>query len=164
MFAFSLSKGNRSLLACLAVGGCSVLATVATVKPPTKEDDVLHAKTFASVSATPQKHHRFRTTTSRSLLSGIGSWYGELFDGRPTASGEIFDQGALTACHPTLPFGTLVRVINLRNRRSVVVRINDRGIRPDRVIDLSSAAAERIGILEMGIAPVKLEVLSKERS
>ena len=96
-----------------------------------------------------------------SLLSGIASWYGDVLDGHTTASGEVFDKDALTACHPTLPFGTLVRVINLRNRRSVVVRINDRGVlNPDRVIDLSSAAADRIGMLRMGVAPVRLEVVS----
>ncbi len=87
-----------------------------------------------------------------------------MFDGHATASGEIFDQTALTACHPTLPFGTLVRVINLRNRRSVIVRINDRGIRPDRIIDLSSAAAEKIGMLETGVAPVRIEILHAVRS
>lgn len=102
--------------------------------------------------------------SSRRLLSGIGSWYGDLFDGRETANGETFDKDALTACHPTLPFGTLVRVVNLRNRRSVIVRINDRGIRPDRVIDLSSAAAEKIGLLQTGIAPVKLEIVPRDRS
>ena len=70
----------------------------------------------------------------------------------------------MTACHPTLPFGTLVRVINLRNRRSVVVRITDRGILfPDRVIDLSSGAAIKIGMLRTGVAPVRLVVLSPAR-
>lgn len=58
----------------------------------------------------------------------------------------------------------MVRVVNLQNRRSVVVRINDRGIRPDRIIDLSSAAAEKIGLLQTGIAPVKLEIVSRDRS
>ena len=100
----------------------------------------------------------------RAILSGIGSWYGDMFDGHATASGEIFDQAALTACHPTLPFGTLVRVINLRNKRSVIVRINDRGIRPDRIIDLSSAAAQRIGMLETGVAPVKLEIVAGQHT
>ena len=95
------------------------------------------------------------------LLHGIASWYGGLFDGRQTASGEVFDQGALTACHPTLPFGTLVRVINLRNRKSVVVRINDRGyLNPGRVIDLSTAAATRLGILRAGLAKVRLEIVA----
>ena len=95
------------------------------------------------------------------LLHGIASWYGGLFDGRQTASGEIFDKDAMTACHPTLPFGTLVRVINLANRKSVVVRINDRGdLNPGRVIDLSTGAATRLGMLRAGLAKVRLEVLA----
>lgn len=100
----------------------------------------------------------------RHLLAGLASWYGAVLDGHTTASGEIFHKEALTACHPTLPFGTLVRVINLRNRRSVVVRITDRGVLfPNRVIDLSSAAAMQIGMLRRGLAPVRLEVLSPAR-
>ncbi len=100
----------------------------------------------------------------RHMLAGIASWYGEVLDGHTTASGEVFHKEKLTACHPTLPFGTLVRVINLRNRKSVVVRINDRGVLfPDRVIDLSSAAAIQIGMLRTGVAPVRLEVLSPAR-
>jgi rare lipoprotein A len=95
------------------------------------------------------------------LLRGIASWYGSDFDGRQTASGEFFDMNALTACHPTLPFGTLVRVVNLRNKRSVVVRINDRGpLTKRRVIDLSYAAARELMITERGLAPVVLEVVS----
>ena len=105
-----------------------------------------------------------RVKKKRQFLAGIASWYGEVLDGHTTASGEIFHKEDLTACHPTLPFGTLVRVINLRNRKSVIVRITDRGILfPDRVIDLSSGAALRIGMLRAGIAPVKLEVLSPAR-
>ncbi len=95
----------------------------------------------------------------RNLFSGIASWYGSVLEGHHTANGEIFDPHALTACHPTLPFGTLVRVINLHNRQSVVVRINDRGLTPSRVIDLSAAAAEKINILHTGLAPVRLEIV-----
>ncbi len=95
------------------------------------------------------------------LRSGLASWYGDLWQGRKTASGELFDTNQLTACHRTLPFGTLVRVINLRNHRSVVVKINDRGtLEPKRVIDLSSAAARRLGMLEAGLVPVRLEIIS----
>ncbi len=95
------------------------------------------------------------------FVRGIASWYSDLFEGRQTASGEVFSQKALTACHPTLPFGTLVRVINLRNHRSVVVRINDRGdLNPGRVIDLSSAAAGRLGMLRAGLAMVRLEIVA----
>lgn len=98
---------------------------------------------------------------SANLLSGLASWYGEVWQGRRTASGEIFDKDQLTACHRSLPFGTLVRVINMRNHRSVVVKINDRGnLDSRRVIDLSSAAAERIGILQAGLVPVRLEIVS----
>lgn len=95
-------------------------------------------------------------------LHGIASWYGGVFHGRKTASGEQFDQNAMTACHPTLPFGSLVRVVNLRNHRSVVVRITDRGDLVDegRVIDLSYGAAQQLAMVNQGLAPVELDVLS----
>ncbi|MBK1629192.1 hypothetical protein CKO31_00290 [Thiohalocapsa halophila] len=95
---------------------------------------------------------------------GLASFYGGSFHGRRTASGQRFDQQALTAAHRTLRFGTRVRVTHKRNRRSVVVTINDRGpfVR-GRVIDLSRAAARRLGMLGAGLAPVRLEVL-RERS
>ncbi|WP_419805043.1 septal ring lytic transglycosylase RlpA family protein [Terriglobus sp.] len=93
-------------------------------------------------------------------LRGIATWYGSVLHGHKTASGETFDETELTAAHKTLPLGTLVRVTDLRSRRSVVVRINDRGtLAPGRIIDLSSAAAEQLGILRAGTASVKLEVL-----
>lgn len=92
---------------------------------------------------------------------GLASWYGPNFAGRQTANGEIFDPSQLTAAHKTLPFGTQVRVTNLNNGRSVVVRINDRGpFKPGRVIDLSRAAAERVGMISSGTAPVSLELLN----
>lgn len=95
------------------------------------------------------------------MLHGIASWYGSVLDGHLTASGERFDMYALTACHPTLPFGTLVRVVDQKNKRSVVVRINDRGILDEgRIIDLSYAAAEELKIVKPGLAEVKLEVIS----
>jgi len=94
-------------------------------------------------------------------FEGIASWYGPGFDGRRTASGERFDQEALTAAHATLPFGTLVRVTNLRSRRSIVVRINDRPGYPERIIDLSRAAADALGILLAGTARVRLAVLER---
>src|SRR4051812_41761116 len=91
---------------------------------------------------------------------GIASYYADAYHGRTTASGETFDMYELTAAHRTLPFGTLVRVTDLDNGRSVTVRINDRGPFIDgRVIDLSLAAAEQLDMVEAGIVPVKLEVL-----
>ncbi|MCS7293610.1 MAG: septal ring lytic transglycosylase RlpA family protein [Gloeomargarita sp. SKYBB_i_bin120] len=96
----------------------------------------------------------------RSVLRGWASWYGAEFRGHRTASGELFNPRDLTAAHRTLPFGTRVRVTNLRNGRSVVVRINDRGPHTSsRVIDISAAAAQVLGLISIGTAPVRLEVL-----
>jgi rare lipoprotein A len=95
------------------------------------------------------------------LLHGIASWYGSVLNGHRTASGERFDMYAMTACHPTLPFGTLVRVVDQNTKRSVVVRINDRGVLDDgRVIDLSYAAAQELKITKAGLAPVAIEIIS----
>jgi rare lipoprotein A len=113
-----------------------------------------------SVVQVPAKQKHKLISQMASKLSGIASWYGKALHGHPTASGETFDETALTACHRTLPFGTLVKVTNLHNHRSVVVRINDRGVLlPERVIDLTSAAADRLGMLRSGTAPVKLAVV-----
>lgn len=97
---------------------------------------------------------------TRSLGGGTASYYGRRFAGRSTASGELFDPGLMTAAHRTLPFGSMVRVTNPKNGRSVVVRINDRGpYGGKRVIDLSLAAAEEIGIISQGHGEVELELL-----
>ena len=94
-------------------------------------------------------------------VTGMASWYGPGFHGRLSASGERFNQNAMTAAHRTLPFGTRVKVTNVNNGRSVVVRINDRGpfIR-GRVIDLSAAAARQLGMINSGVAPVRIDILN----
>ena len=95
------------------------------------------------------------------IASGNASYYGRKFHGRRTASGEAFDMNQLTAAHRTLPFGSLVRVTNPANGRSVVVRINDRGpFSGHRVIDLSRAAAEEIGLVARGHGPVQLALVT----
>ncbi|MEE1876128.1 septal ring lytic transglycosylase RlpA family protein [Altererythrobacter litoralis] len=95
------------------------------------------------------------------LGSGRASYYGRRFHGRPTASGESFDMHAMTAAHRTLPFGSLVRVTNVANGRSVVVRINDRGpFHGNRVIDVSRAAATELGLIAPGSGEVDLELLA----
>ena len=92
---------------------------------------------------------------------GLASVYGEQFNGKSTASGERYNSGTLTAAHRTLPFGTVVRVTNLGNGKSVRVRINDRGPHVQgRIIDLSSSAAVALG-MSTGVARVRLEVLSQ---
>ena len=99
-------------------------------------------------------------TTPAATVKGLASWYGDAHHGRRTASGEPFDQEALTAAHPTLPFGTVVRVTNLRNGKTVDVRVNDRGpVIAGRIIDLSRAAARAIGSIGRGIVPVRLDVV-----
>ena len=96
------------------------------------------------------------------VVQGAASWYGPGFYGRTTANGEHFRKGTLTAAHRTLPFGTKVRVTNLSNGRSVVVRINDRGpFKYHRVIDLAHGAASQLRMLQAGEVPVKLEILAK---
>jgi len=93
-------------------------------------------------------------------MEGLAAVYSDKLAGRKTASGEVFSQSKLTAAHPSLPFGTKVKVTNTKNNKMVEVRINDRGpTQPDRVIDMSSAAAAKIGISKKRMAPVKLEVV-----
>jgi rare lipoprotein A (peptidoglycan hydrolase) len=88
------------------------------------------------------------------------SWYGEDFDGRPTANGETYDMYGVTAAHPTLPLGSIVRVVNTRNHRSQVVRINDRGPYIEgRELDVSYEVARRLGFDQSGLAKVRLELL-----
>jgi rare lipoprotein A (peptidoglycan hydrolase) len=94
-------------------------------------------------------------------LEGLASWYGVDFNGRLTASGEVYDMYEMTAAHKTLPLGSVVKVHNLDNGKSITVRVNDRGPYVEgRVIDLSRKAARALGMRDQGTAPVRLEVLS----
>ncbi len=100
---------------------------------------------------------------NRPYQVGKASWYGEYFEGKPTASGEPFDMNEFTAAHMTLPLGTMVRVTNLRNGRWVVVRVNDRGpVVPGRIIDLSYGAAKMLKYREKGLAPVRLDIVQPQ--
>ncbi|CAN5379079.1 hypothetical protein BH23BAC3_BH23BAC3_19750 [soil metagenome] len=98
--------------------------------------------------------------SEKTLQEGIASWYGPGFHGQRTSSGEIYNENDTTAAHRSLPFDTIVRVINTENDKSVEVRINDRGPYVDgRIIDLSLSAAEAIDMLDTGTAPVRLELV-----
>src|SRR5882762_8533102 len=102
-----------------------------------------------------------KTTVLTRIKSGMASWYGSVLQGHRTASGRRFDMNEFTAAHRTLPFGSRVKVTDLRNHRSVVVTITDRGVLfPERVIDLSWAAAKELNMLKMGVDPVKLELIT----
>lgn len=101
-----------------------------------------------------------QSNASTVYQEGVASWYGERFHGRKTSSGEAYNMYELTAAHKTLPFGTKVKVTALYNGKSVTVRINDRGpFIEGRVIDLSKAAADQIGLTSKGLGKVKLEVI-----
>lgn len=103
--------------------------------------------------------------TEAEAETGLASWYGHPYHGRPTSSGEIYDMNAMTAAHRTLPFGTWARVINLENNLVTSVRINDRGpFVEGRIIDLSRAAAEVIQMLGPGTALVRVEVIERPAS
>ncbi len=161
---------------CLLAGASSLAVTAVVVFLPTRTvqaDAHLPRRVPAAAAASPLVTATPPSLTTprradrlwRGKLHGLASWYGAMFDGRTTASGERYNMFALTACHSTLPFGSIVRVINRKNKRSVVVRITDRGdlLHQGRIIDLSFAAAEKLAIIHSGLAQVDLEVLSLGR-
>lgn len=138
------AQSPRRLVAALLLVAASMVVTAA--RADAQEPD--HPETARAKVA-----HALRAVIER----GKATWYGPRFHGRRTSSGERFDMNEFTAAHPSLPFGTLVRVRNLANGREVVVRINDRLPRVrDRIIDLSKAAAAALGILKTGEARVVL--------
>ena len=92
--------------------------------------------------------------------TGLAAYYSQRLNGRRTASGERFNNGAMTTAHQTLPFGTKVRITNVKNNKSVVLRVNDRGpTQPNRIVDVTRAAAQRLGFVRSGVTEVKLEVV-----
>jgi len=123
-------------------------------------DQKLHQQIPPAPLAQTQLASAVLASLPMAVTTGQASWYGPGFFGNRTASGEVLRPGTLTAAHRTLPFGTLVRVTNLWNGRSAVVRINDRGpFHHHRVIDLAHGAARQLGLTASGIANVRLEVL-----
>ena len=111
-------------------------------------------------SAEPKLHEKPTSSKSLKSLEGIASYYADDFHGKKTANGEIYDMYKMTAAHRSLPFNTKVKVTNLNNDRSIVVRVNDRGpFKLERIIDLSLGAATQLGMKGTGTARVKLEVL-----
>ena len=151
------------------VMGLSLVSTSVVAKETT-------SKKVTQVKAVPATNNVGKTSVSRQVIktsyspssattkiaqSGVASYYGPGFHGRRTANGEAFDMHAMTAAHRTLPFGTKVKVTNLANGKSAIVRVNDRGPYANgRIIDLSVAAAKQIGSTNSGTARVTLEVLN----
>ena len=109
------------------------------------------------------KLYNMETTNSKKSIYGKASYYAKSFNGGKTASGEVYNMYANTAAHRTLPFNTMVKVTDMLTKKSSIVRINDRGpFSKDRVIDLSYASAKKLGIINRGVANVKIEVLGKK--
>jgi rare lipoprotein A (peptidoglycan hydrolase) len=142
------------------LGGCAILGSLgmgshsSAMKSP---DPVVNA--YATPPAAMLRTTEETPKKNSKTLFGVASWYGRVLHGHHTASGERFDMFKMTAAHRDLPFGSMVRVKNLRNGRSVVVRINDRGEMGDGQIDLSYAAALKLKMVRSGIDQVELEIL-----
>jgi len=147
-----MSIKNQLLAAALAFAAGAVCAQSASAP-------AAPAPTPAPAAA-PAPAPKMAAAASGDALEGKLAWYGRKFAGRKTASGERFDPNALTMAHRTLPFGTRVKVTNMANKRSVVVRVNDRGpVTADRIGDVSAAAAARLRMQRSGVIDAKLEVV-----
>jgi rare lipoprotein A (peptidoglycan hydrolase) len=147
-----------------ALLGMGLLALTPSANPTTTGQPRNSASVQSSTSATPPIIPSTTNTVGPRkplrVWDCAASWYGEDFDGRPTATGEIYDMYATTAAHPTLPLGSIVRVVNTRNRRSQVVRINDRGPYVEgRGLDVSYEVARRLDFDQTGVAEVRVELL-----
>jgi rare lipoprotein A len=166
--------GTRAVFAGAVLMTLSAFAKeTATVATDLPRATPLHADANSAAGSTPAAStsapagiagvHK-KTSVIATLTRGMASWYGKVLQGHRTASGRPFDMFELTAAHRTLPFGSKVKVTDLRNRRSVIVTITDRGVLDaDRVIDLSWAAADKLDMVKSGVDPVKLEILTPKQ-
>ena len=151
---------NRSLRIPIMAGTIALIALAFSSK--NADTSTVHATSvkqaylLPTLSAKPKLHwYQF----------GRASWYGHALQGMQTASGEAYDMNGMTCAHRSLPLGALIRVTNLRNHKSIVVRVNDRGPVPEtRVVDLSYAAAHILGFNQRGTAPVRIDVVSMKPS
>lgn len=156
------------------VSGCTPVGLGSSGPSPTSGDDsnfdalpdAIPRQEFKSRSGNPERYvidgvtYRVMETSEGYREVGIASWYGGYFHGRRTSSGDVYDMYQMTAAHKSLPLPTYVRVTHLGNGRSVVLRVNDRGpFVGDRIIDLSFAAATKLGMAEQGTAQVEVVAL-----
>ena len=165
-----MQKTSMIIVACLLVSACASPSSTKSNRLNLSKKVVNYGQTVPKGGGhykvgrpykIANKWYRPRVNTRYDRV-GMASWYGDLFHGRKTANGEVFDMDALTAAHPTLPLPTLVEVTNLANKRSVVVRVNDRGpYRHNRLIDLSRKAALVLGFKQKGTARVRVKYLGR---
>lgn len=168
----SLMRAYAWIPLCMTAAGCTLVGgpSVVAAPPPgvaSSDDPVPYDQPASSSGNMAQYEQSGRTyrvldTSYGYDERGLASWYGEQFHGRSTSSGETFDMNALTGAHRTLPIPTHVRVTNLNNGRSVIVRVNDRGPFRDpdsRIIDVSYAAAVRLDMIRDGTASVRVQAV-----
>jgi len=140
--------------------GWGLLVLIPSVNPTSAGKPSNPPSTSASLHTPPATKLSAATRKPLAVWECTSSWYGDDFDGQPTANGETYDMYAATAAHPTLPLGSIVRVVNTRNHRSQIVRINDRGPYIEgRELDVSYEVARRLGFDQHGLAKVRLELL-----
>ena len=140
--------------------GLGVLVLVPSANPAASARVGSPSQMTSSPLSNPATNSKTNGQQPLAVWECMTSWYGEDFDGLPTATGETYDMYGQTAAHPTLPLGSIVRVVNPRNHRSEVVRINDRGpYIQGRELDVSYAVARKLGFDQRGLAKVRLELL-----
>jgi rare lipoprotein A len=163
IWRFSRRSGAlRARAAALLACAVAVISTGCAHRTQTSQPPVQYPPSQASSppSAAPPAIERQPAIPGQYVEEGVASWYGDPFNGRRAANGEIYDMHQFTAAHRTLPFGAIVRVTNLRNGKQTEVRITDRGpFVANRVIDLSLSAAQAIDMVGPGTANVRLEIL-----
>jgi rare lipoprotein A len=136
----------------------SVVSLGAAQKPTSSESTINQSNVTQAA-----RESRNKTRRAKPYQVGVASWYGEYFQGKPTASGVPYNMYDLTAAHPTLPLGSFVRVTNLRNGRSVVVKVTDRGpIVPGRIIDVSYSTARVLQFKAQGLERVRLDLVEPQ--
>jgi rare lipoprotein A len=147
----SIARGLASVLLVVSLGAAQGPTSSGSKDTQSANPRNSAKSSLAGSQAAPTHHQPYQV--------GTASWYGEYFEGKATASGEPYNMYDLTAAHPTLPLGSWVRVTNLRNRRAVYVRINDRGpIIPGRIIDLSYGAAQVLRFQNQGLQRVRIDL------
>jgi rare lipoprotein A len=157
-------KYSAVLLTALTVLSAQVFAqnAPAPTAPAAPATPAAAPAAVAAPAAAPKAAAAPKTASGDHALEGKLAFYGNKFRGRKTANGERFDPAAMTMAHRTLPFGSMVKVTNTKNKRSVVVRVNDRGpATPDRIADVTTAAARKLGMIKSGVVDAKLEVVGK---
>lgn len=156
------SERHPLLAICLGLllsQGCAMLKSPSETAVPIETT----TQPAPSPPAPPEPDKKSAPVEAKLPQTGEASWYGAKHQGKQTASGTTFDQARLTAAHPSLPFGSRIKVTNLSNGKSVEVEINDRGpFAENRIIDLSQAAAKALGMMESGTTTVRLELSSSQ--